>query len=116
MKGEPMRKPETITYTPPAEAGPEHEAEIRRLEGLPEASVDADAIPPAPPEAWRLARRGPMTGAELQEMRRFFRPVKEPVSIRLDADILDWFRRQGRGWQTEINKALREHIGRSGRG
>ncbi|MFO1039077.1 MAG: BrnA antitoxin family protein [Geminicoccaceae bacterium] len=110
-----MKKPEVIAYTPPLESDPEHAEEIRHLGGMREVDVDIDAIPPASPEAWRLARRGPVTGAELQEMRRFFRPVKEPVSIRLDADILDWFRRQGRGWQTEINKALREHIGRSER-
>ena len=35
---------------------------------------------------------------------------KEAVSIRLDADILAWFRRQGRGYQTRINKVLRAFV------
>jgi uncharacterized protein (DUF4415 family) len=42
------------------------------------------------------------------ELAEFYRPVKKPVTIRLDADILAWFR-QGkmRGYQTRINDALR---------
>jgi uncharacterized protein (DUF4415 family) len=44
----------------------------------------------------------------LAELTRFYRPVKQPVTLRLDADVLAWFKRQGRGYQTRINKALRE--------
>jgi len=36
-----------------------------------------------------------------------YRPVKKPVTVRLDADILAWFQRDGRGYQTRINQALR---------
>jgi len=41
-------------------------------------------------------------------------PGKERITIRLDADILAWFREQVRGggnYQTLINEALRDHIG-----
>jgi len=41
---------------------------------------------------------------ELVEM---YKPVKKPVTIRVDADILAWFQRSGRGYQTRINQALR---------
>jgi len=37
-----------------------------------------------------------------------YRPVKKPVTLRLDADVLAWFKRRGRGYQTRINRALRE--------
>ena len=37
-----------------------------------------------------------------------YRPVKKPVTLRLDADVLEWFQRDGRGYQTRINVALRE--------
>jgi uncharacterized protein (DUF4415 family) len=37
-----------------------------------------------------------------------YKPVKKPVTLRLDADILAWFRRAGRGYQTRINQALRK--------
>lgn len=39
---------------------------------------------------------------------QWYRPVKRKVSLRLDADVLAWFQRQGRGYQTRINRVLRE--------
>jgi len=35
------------------------------------------------------------------------KPNKKPVTLRLDADVLPWFKKQGRGYQTRINRALR---------
>jgi len=37
-----------------------------------------------------------------------YKPVKRPVTLRLDADVLAWFQRAGRGYQTRINRALRK--------
>ena len=37
-------------------------------------------------------------------------PPKQPVTLRLDADVLDWFKSQGRGYQTRINKLLRRYM------
>jgi len=37
-----------------------------------------------------------------------YRPLKMPVTLRLDADVLAWLKRQGRGYQTRINQALRK--------
>ena len=37
----------------------------------------------------------------------FYKPIKRPVTLRLDADVLAWFRRDGRRYQTRINRALR---------
>jgi uncharacterized protein (DUF4415 family) len=39
---------------------------------------------------------------------KFYRPIKRPVTIRVDADVLAWLKRKGRGYQTRINKLLRE--------
>ncbi len=36
-----------------------------------------------------------------------YKPIKKPVTLRLDADVLAWFRTQGKGYQTRINAALR---------
>lgn len=36
--------------------------------------------------------------------------AKERVTMRLDADMVDWFRRQGRGYQTKINAILRGYF------
>lgn len=38
----------------------------------------------------------------------WYRPIKKPVTLRLDADVLAWFKARGRGYQTRINRTLRE--------
>lgn len=51
---------------------------------------------------WRDAKR---------EM--FYRPIKQQITLRLDADLIDWFKThhpQGEGYQTSINRALREYV------
>jgi uncharacterized protein (DUF4415 family) len=35
---------------------------------------------------------------------------KQQVTLRLDADVLDWFRARGRGYQTQINALLRAYV------
>jgi uncharacterized protein (DUF4415 family) len=37
-------------------------------------------------------------------------PRKAPITIRVDADVLDWFKQQGRGYQTRINQVLRRYM------
>jgi uncharacterized protein (DUF4415 family) len=37
-------------------------------------------------------------------------PPKQPVTLRLDADVLIWFKSQGQGYQTRINKLLRRYM------
>ncbi len=44
----------------------------------------------------------------MQEWREYYRPIKKPVTLRVDADVLAWFKKQGRGYQTRINRALRK--------
>jgi uncharacterized protein (DUF4415 family) len=39
---------------------------------------------------------------------KFFRPIKEPVTLRIDADVLAWLKSQGPGYQTRINTLLRD--------
>jgi uncharacterized protein (DUF4415 family) len=41
------------------------------------------------------------------EWPKYYKPLKKPVTLRLDADVLAWFQKQGRGYQTRINRALR---------
>ncbi|MGO9404846.1 MAG: BrnA antitoxin family protein [Terriglobales bacterium] len=44
----------------------------------------------------------------LPEWPGYYRPIKKAITLRLDADVLAWFQRQGRGYQTRINRALRK--------
>lgn len=82
--------------------------QLIRLAALPDEAIDTRDIPEASPASWQLAQR-----------RGLFRPVKQPITIRLDSDIVAWFkaRRRGRGYQSEINAVLRKHVtGRSRQG
>jgi uncharacterized protein (DUF4415 family) len=53
-----------------------------------------------------------LTKEELKKMRpkhpEYFKPVKKAVQIRLDADVLAWFKGYGKGYQSRINAVLRE--------
>ena len=62
-------------------------------------------------------RTGPNLAAASEQRRRkfalpdaleFYRPLKKPVTLRLDADVLAWFKKDGRRYQTRINGALRK--------
>ena len=82
---------------------PDVQAQIRELEALPEDQVDTSDAPEI--LDWSDARRGV-----------FYRPVKQQITLRLDADIIAWFKARacgGRGYQTDINGALREHVRRT---
>ena len=75
-------------------------AELDALEALPDDQIDTSDIPEV--LDWSDARRG-----------LFYRPVKQQITLRLDADVVKWFKMQtpdGRGYQTGINRALREYI------
>ena len=76
--------------------------ELARLAALPEKRIDTSDIPEV--RDWSAAKRGV-----------FYRPVKQQLTLRIDADVIDWFRSRapsGRGYQTNINKALREYVER----
>ena len=84
------------------ELPPDVQAQIRALEALPDDEIDTTDAPEI--LDWSDARRGV-----------FYRPVKQQITLRLDADIIAWFKaraRGGRGYQTDINGALREHVRR----
>jgi uncharacterized protein (DUF4415 family) len=47
----------------------------------------------------------PLQNINLTEL---YRPLKKPVTLRLDADVLAWFKKEGSRYQTRINRALRK--------
>ncbi|WP_246132689.1 BrnA antitoxin family protein [Devosia ginsengisoli] len=79
--------------------------QIDRLKALserPDSEIDYSDIPPLTDEFFKNAKQGMM-----------YRLVKQQTTLRLDADILDWFKRHaknGKGYQTDINKALRAYV------
>jgi len=43
-----------------------------------------------------------------EEIERLYKPKKKRITLRLDADVLEWFRKQDGHYQTRINRALRK--------
>src|SRR6185437_3701205 len=69
-----------------------------------------DAMPQAEVERLADAEEGPLAEDwEGTVMRRLPQP-KADIHIRLDADIVDWFKAQGKGYQTRINAVLRAFV------
>jgi uncharacterized protein (DUF4415 family) len=68
--------------------------ELAALAVLPDAKIDLSDIPEI--HSWRRAVVG-----------RFYKPRKESLTIRLDADVLSWLRAEGPGYQTRVNVLLR---------
>ena len=63
-------------------------------------SVDNDPDAPVlPPEMWQNAAIG-----------KYYRPLKTPVSVRIDNDVLAWLRSKGDGHISRINGILRERM------
>lgn len=71
------------------------------MDALRNEQVDLSDIPEVTPEAFAKAivRRG------LEPL-----PAKEQVTLRLDCDVLAWFRSRGKGYQTQINQLLRAYM------
>ncbi len=98
-----MKKQEThVVSFEPRELTESEKAELRALAEQPDDTIDYSDIPATTAKDW--------VGAEVG---RFYRPLKSQLTLRLDADVLDWFRREssdGKGYQTRINKVLREYV------
>jgi len=47
---------------------------------------------------------------------RFYRPIKQLVSLRVDAEVLAWFRGRGKKYQTYMNEVLRREMEANARG
>ena len=48
------------------------------------------------------------------EMGKFYRPPKKAVTMRLDADVLEWLKEYGKGYQTRVNLLLRHAMTSTG--
>lgn len=74
--------------------------DLAALARLPDYEIDTRDIPEI--RDWSGAKRGV-----------FYRPVKQQLTLRLDADVIAWFKdhaSKGEGYQTNINRALRDHV------
>lgn len=99
MKSEPTG---LVTYrldpdNPPALTAEEQEA-WNELKEMPDEAIDYSDIPPLTGDGWR--RVSELIPAE----------NKQQITLRLDADVIKFFRGTGRRYQSRINAALRDYV------
>src|SRR5262245_3182789 len=94
MKGKRMKKGNSRQLTR------EQSAELKSLAELPDEAINTSDAPEL--LDWSDAKRG-----------LFYRPIKQQLTLRLDADVIAWFKKHttsDEGYQTRINRALREYV------
>jgi uncharacterized protein (DUF4415 family) len=88
MKGDNMNKDKKI---------PPIDEQLNALDSMSDKDIDYSDIPEI--LNWEGAERG-----------KFYRPIKKPVTLRLDADVLEWFKHHHPKYQSAINAALRDYV------
>ncbi|HLA75503.1 MAG TPA: BrnA antitoxin family protein [Gammaproteobacteria bacterium] len=71
-------------------------SKLEQLDSMKDVAIDYAEIPPTTREFWADAT--------------LIVPEKMPVSVRLDRDVVEWFKKQGPRYQTRINAALRAFV------
>ncbi len=84
----------TLTDSPMT---PARKRKLAQVAARPDSEIDFSEIPPLQESFWKNAVRNP-----------FYRPVKQQLTVRLDADVVAWLRQQGKGYQTRLNHVLRQ--------
>jgi uncharacterized protein (DUF4415 family) len=72
--------------------------------------IDLSDAPELPPAAWQSPIRGMESWLQTVRSGKLYKPVKQAVSMRLDADVVAWLKHAGPGYQTRANQILREKM------
>ena len=102
MKPMPIKgRPGMVSYQrePGTPLTKQEREELEKLAQMPEHEIDTSDIPEWTDEMWKRAERG-----------KLYRPIKKAVSLRLDADVIEWLKKDGEGYQTRANRILRERM------
>ena len=77
------------------------ETDLKRLDAMKDEDIDFSDNPEVPPEMFArgIVRRG------LKPVRR-----KDQLTLRVDSDVVAWYKKQGVGYQTRINALLRAYM------
>ncbi len=70
--------------------------ELADLAARSENDIDFSDLPATSQQDWQGAVRG-----------KFYRPVKQQLTVRIDADVVEWLKSQGKGYQSRLNDILR---------
>lgn len=90
-----------VSYTPETlpRLTDKRRANLKTLAARPDGEIDYSDIPPMTDEQLKNAVRG-----------RFYKPTKRQITARVDADVLEWLKSQGKGYQSRINAILRREM------
>ncbi|NEO76647.1 BrnA antitoxin family protein [Moorena sp. SIO4G3] len=70
---------------------------LEEIKTIPDSDIDTSDIPELDDHFWENAK--------------MVKPItKKAISIPLDSDIIDWFKSQGKGYQSSINNVLRSYV------
>lgn len=72
--------------------------QLQRLASLPDSGIDFSDAPEKKAQPSAI------------EVGRFYRPIKQLISLRVDAEVLAWFRGRGKKYQTYMNQVLRREM------
>ena len=94
-------KPKIVSYTPDTlpPLTKKQRKHLDELAAMPDDQIDTSDI-------------SELTNEQLAEMKpaRFYRPIKQQITARVDADVLAWLKSQGKGYQSRINAILRREM------
>ena len=96
------RVPASVLFTTPI--SDKQRRELRRLADLPDSQIDFSDAAEQRPRASDI------------QVGCFYKPIKQLVSLRVDADVLNWFRGRGKKYQTYMNEVLRREMQTNQRG
>lgn len=71
--------------------------DLDHLKKLRDEDIDLSDIPELTDTFWENAERG-----------KFYRPRKQQITVKIDADVLAWLKADGKGYQTRLNRILRQ--------
>ncbi|ECJ2934741.1 BrnA antitoxin family protein [Salmonella enterica subsp. enterica] len=86
----------TIDLNKPPVVTAEQKARLERLATMPDDQIDYSDAPYLPDAIWMKASKPP--------------EPKKQVTLRIDADVLDYFKHTGNRYQTHINAVLRSYV------
>lgn len=75
----------------------EQKARLEALAERPDSEIDFSDIPRLDDNFWKNAIKNP-----------FYKPTKQVTTVRIDSDVMQWLKSQGKGYQTRMNKILRD--------
>jgi uncharacterized protein (DUF4415 family) len=96
-----MRKTSTSRKSKADQIDYTDHTDYERLASMKDEDIDFSDIPEITPEMFARA-----------VLRRNFKPIprKTQLTLRVDSDVIDWYKKQGPGYQTRINSLLRAYM------